>query len=245
MEPVDSVSRVLPRRHRAGPRRLAPDRMDRAGRRPHHPPRSASIEGRQPIGLVDDLPPPPLGQRCQPVEFDVVAAPRPRRRDGTFDQHRSDGLRDLCVEDHLAKLLGVDAGSAAWASNARPTSAGTAPGAECRRQQVRYRADRAVAPRSVAVADQIPSCRNRFEGERGTPAQVAPTRAADQTCRSRQHQPQTSASSTSTVGSTLRRGHTDRATTLPCSRRRNFDHVGPALPPPNTAWRTRHVPSLR
>ena len=33
------VPRVLPRRHRRRPRRLAPDRLDRARRRPDHPPR--------------------------------------------------------------------------------------------------------------------------------------------------------------------------------------------------------------
>ena len=35
----DPVPRVLPRRHRRRPRRLAPDRLDRARRRPDHPPR--------------------------------------------------------------------------------------------------------------------------------------------------------------------------------------------------------------
>ena len=37
----DPVPRVLPRRHRRRPRRLAPDRLDRARRRPDHPARPA------------------------------------------------------------------------------------------------------------------------------------------------------------------------------------------------------------
>ena len=40
LERADPVPRVLPRRHRRRARRLAPDRLDRARRRPDHPPRT-------------------------------------------------------------------------------------------------------------------------------------------------------------------------------------------------------------
>ena len=47
------VLRVLPRRHRGGPRRLAPDRLDRAGRAPALPRRRARLDRR--AAMVVDL----------------------------------------------------------------------------------------------------------------------------------------------------------------------------------------------